>query len=116
MRYNQIPFENLANVPTLQMQIRSSPFVRVQNRKRIILNMPLRMTTAALLDVARESIMPTRPECLAHFLALFASHQYVYNVTSFSFIQPPFIVPYVCLCDDTINGYLVILLSAHRPI
>lgn len=41
------------------MQICSSPFVRVQNRKHIILDMPLRMTAGALLQVAGIRLMAT---------------------------------------------------------
>jgi hypothetical protein len=79
MRYNQIPFENLANVPTLQMQIRSSPFVRVQNRKRIILNMPLWVPPAALLQIARKSTMAESAKRLADFLRFFTRDKYVHH-------------------------------------
>jgi hypothetical protein len=74
MRYNQIPFENLANVPTLQMQIRSSPFVRVQNRKHIILDMPLRMTAGTFDDITRIGFMPLFSKSLTNNLTFFASY------------------------------------------
>lgn len=86
------------------MQIRSSPFVRVQNRKHIILDMPLWMPTAALLDVARESIMPTRTERLAHFLRLFAGYKYIHiSPSSLAMSKNTLPVPLLCSCRSHVR-------------
>lgn len=82
---NQIP----SPPPFMRYAIHSREgAVPIEQRQAIALYVPLWMPAAALLNVARESIMPTRTKRLAYFLAFFTSHQYVYNVTSFSFIQP----------------------------
>jgi hypothetical protein len=46
----------------------------VYQPQHIVLDMPLRMPTAALLNIARESPMTTLTERLAYFLAFFASY------------------------------------------
>lgn len=71
---------------------------------RICANVPFWMTARTMHQIATIRIMSTRPKRLADFLAFFASYQYVYNVTSFSFVQPPFIVPYAHPCCDTMSG------------
>ena len=48
--------------------------IGVKDFQRIPLYMPLRVSPAALLNIARESHMPLCPKRLAHFLAFLASH------------------------------------------
>lgn len=62
--------------------------------------MPLRITAAALLQVTGIRLVASRPESLAHFLAFFASYQYVYNVTSFSSVEPNVLAVWFYPCSD----------------
>lgn len=80
-------------IPTPPLFMRSAVHSReraasIEQEQAIAHNMPLRMPATALLNVTAIRFMTQRSERLAHFLALLASYQYVYNVTSFSFIQP----------------------------
>ena len=71
MSDNQIPLAHLRVCVCVSGLKRAVP---IEQRQAIALDMPLRMPTAALLNVARESIMPTRTKSLAYFLAFLASY------------------------------------------
>ena len=71
MSDQQIPSPNNAY---LLPPPRDKRAIAIQQRKNIAHDMPLRVPTRAVLQIAGIRFMPTFPECFAHFLGFFAGN------------------------------------------
>ena len=75
MCYQEIPLTGLCVCVCIG---RLEGAVSVYQLKSISLDVPLRMSSAALLQVTAEGSVPSFSEGLAHSLRFFASYQYIH--------------------------------------